>query len=169
LAPAPAQTAQQQRQKARAAEEEATKKKQLEEALRAAGAARHQAQLQRFIAAEQTAAAEQQRRIAEERTRTAQRLAQTVAQTEMARRHALEQRLKELQDRTTAPAESSKPPVSPAAAEPSCCVVCLEAPKVVAFQPCGHVVTCNDCAARLLGGKCPICRANVASLLRVFL
>jgi hypothetical protein len=153
--PSPAQ------QKACALKAEEAAKKQLEQAMKSATEARRRAELQSFIAAEHTAVAAQQQAIAEQRTRSAQRLAQTVAQTEMARRHALEQRLSELESRTGAAS------TAPATAQ-AVCVVCLEAPKVIAFQPCGHVVTCNDCATRLLGGVCPICRKPIASLLRVF-
>ena len=50
------------------------------------------------------------------------------------------------------------------------CCVCLTARKSVAFQPCGHVVCCIACAARIAAqtGICPTCRAPVASQLVVW-
>ena len=47
---------------------------------------------------------------------------------------------------------------------PDCleCIVCMENPKEVMLEPCGHVCICATCAdtMRLPGGrvKCPVCR-----------
>ncbi len=53
------------------------------------------------------------------------------------------------------------------------CAVCLDAPKECALQPCGHACVCAACAAALLarpgGGACPLCRAVVTSVARVYL
>ena len=47
------------------------------------------------------------------------------------------------------------------------CVVCWEGSKTHAFVPCGHRCACSACAAGV--AACPVCRATVTGLLRVFL
>lgn len=46
------------------------------------------------------------------------------------------------------------------------CVVCLESPAQVAVIPCGHVCVCTECAQQQ--ELCPICRAAVERMLRLF-
>merc|ERR1712002_513852 len=43
------------------------------------------------------------------------------------------------------------------------CTVCLDNPREVLLQSCGHVCMCRDCANRVLAGdrSCPICRKFV--------
>ncbi len=47
------------------------------------------------------------------------------------------------------------------------CIVCCDRKKCVAFHPCGHVVTCGQCAIGLLKGygmetlTCPVCNAEI--------
>ncbi len=48
------------------------------------------------------------------------------------------------------------------------CVVCLERAKSTALVPCGHMCLCDSCASAKGLKKCPICRADVVSVLRVF-
>ena len=43
------------------------------------------------------------------------------------------------------------------------CVVCLERPAVAVLAPCGHRCVCEQHAADLVGGACPMCRAAVES------
>jgi actin-related protein len=55
----------------------------------------------------------------------------------------------------------------------SCCSICLEHAASVACVPCGHLCGCreSDCLQGMLSAgrsRCPICNAEVASLLRVF-
>jgi len=64
-------------------------------------------------------------------------------------------------------------PRTPAAADtPSrCCEVCLLAPiEGFAFVPCGHARFCENCARRVAdeGGDCPLCRAVISMVMRVF-
>jgi hypothetical protein len=64
------------------------------------------------------------------------------------------------------------PPVSPAPARGNC-VVCLETGAAcMAAVPCGHQALCEKCAATMRkewgGGKCPICRARVESVVKVY-
>lgn len=47
------------------------------------------------------------------------------------------------------------------------CTVCLDHPVEIAFDPCGHVVSCQACAASM--PTCPVCRKSVDKCLRVFL
>ena len=47
------------------------------------------------------------------------------------------------------------------------CIICLDQPSSVTFQPCSHSVTCASCAKLVMTAKqplCPLCRARVASL-----
>eukprot|EP00030_Apusomonadida_sp_AF-17_P008526 a855556_50.p2 GENE.a855556_50~~a855556_50.p2 ORF type:complete len:164 (+),score=42.83 a855556_50:61-492(+) len=50
------------------------------------------------------------------------------------------------------------------------CCVCMEAPKSMAANPCGHRCVCATCASRLLetSGLCPICRASISSFLKIY-
>lgn len=60
----------------------------------------------------------------------------------------------------------------PAAAQE--CAICMDAPRTMAFVPCGHLYTCGPCASAISGGAahgaptCPICKAEIKSTLRVF-
>jgi len=57
------------------------------------------------------------------------------------------------------------PPVPPE--EPSIdsilCVICLDAPRAVAFVPCGHMCCCPSCASSM--DVCPLCRGPVSGRL----
>ncbi len=49
------------------------------------------------------------------------------------------------------------------------CVVCMDSKPEAAFVPCGHVCCCLDCANTCAEGRsCPVCRAAVASVLKVY-
>lgn len=48
------------------------------------------------------------------------------------------------------------------------CVVCLNAPKVMALVPCGHQCACAQCSPLLEGKPCPICRSMVQGTMRIF-
>lgn len=54
--------------------------------------------------------------------------------------------------------------------EETICVICRSEPRTTAFVPCGHMATCNSCAQLSLAStrKCPICRTEVTSLLRIY-
>ena len=43
------------------------------------------------------------------------------------------------------------------------CVVCLEASARLAFVPCGHLASCEACAAKLRPLSCPVCRGRSES------
>jgi hypothetical protein len=49
------------------------------------------------------------------------------------------------------------------------CVVCFD-PNAGSdiLQPCGHMVACRKCADKLAGKRCPVCRADVLSVQRVY-
>jgi hypothetical protein len=51
------------------------------------------------------------------------------------------------------------------------CVYCLELEATTALAPCGHRCLCQEHAELLLGmGEgCPLCRAPIQSLLRVYM
>ena len=46
------------------------------------------------------------------------------------------------------------------------CGTCLEQPLNAAWVPCGHTVTCYECAT-MIGGRCPVCR-QPGSVLKLF-
>lgn len=46
------------------------------------------------------------------------------------------------------------------------CKVCADAPKQVAFDPCGHFCACLKCAAAV--HKCPFCRTAIAKSMRIY-
>jgi len=47
------------------------------------------------------------------------------------------------------------------------CKMCLDADCSISFHPCGHFVSCKDCAARLC--LCPICRTVIVRKELIFL
>ena len=48
------------------------------------------------------------------------------------------------------------------------CCVCLDSAVQCAFVPCGHMVTCLNCADRVENDGCPICRSDIVMALRIF-
>lgn len=51
--------------------------------------------------------------------------------------------------------------------EQTLCKVCLDKPVSIVFLPCGHLVTCANCAPAMK--KCPICRAVVKGCVKTFM
>ena len=50
------------------------------------------------------------------------------------------------------------------------CCVCLNAKRDIVFNPCHHHVTCGGCCIRLLkqeDSKCPICRSEIESYMKI--
>lgn len=47
------------------------------------------------------------------------------------------------------------------------CKVCLDEEVSIAYIPCGHIVTCVQCAAAL--EHCPLCRKSIKGTVRIFL
>ena len=55
------------------------------------------------------------------------------------------------------------------AGDVSPCVICMDAPKDVAFYPCGHKCVCTSCADQYdEENGCPICRQPVIDVLRIY-
>ena len=50
------------------------------------------------------------------------------------------------------------------------CSICFEFSRNHAMIPCGHKITCGDCAAKLLmgSGHCPVCRKDIIDILQVY-
>jgi hypothetical protein len=48
------------------------------------------------------------------------------------------------------------------------CVICMDADKTQACVPCGHRCLCAACAEANKPDKCPVCRADVSVIIRVF-
>jgi len=48
------------------------------------------------------------------------------------------------------------------------CVICLTGPRTHVLIPCGHKLMCEICAAQRMCSTCPICRANITSIIRIF-
>ena len=51
-------------------------------------------------------------------------------------------------------------------AEEQTCAICLDRPPNVTFVPCGHKMTCEQCAAEV--GECPGCRAPILHRQRTY-
>lgn len=52
------------------------------------------------------------------------------------------------------------------------CAICLDKPVNSALYGCGHMSMCYDCAVQqwrnTAGGRCPICRAAIRDVIRVY-
>jgi len=44
------------------------------------------------------------------------------------------------------------------------CLVCMDQPRAVRLEPCGHAYFCYDCATRMPRAQCPVCRTMVENL-----
>ena len=51
-------------------------------------------------------------------------------------------------------------------AEEETCVICMDRSPNVTLVPCGHRITCQQCAERL--GECPTCRSPITLRQRTF-
>lgn len=49
------------------------------------------------------------------------------------------------------------------------CAVCMERPISVTMKPCKHACCCYECAIKLIGGPCPICRRIITKVKPVFI
>lgn len=70
-----------------------------------------------------------------------------------------------------APARGA-PPVDLEDGDPTACVVCLAAAKTCVLLPCRHLCCCLSCAERVMAmpvKRCPMCRADMASFINVYL
>ncbi|XP_028671287.1 E3 ubiquitin-protein ligase XIAP [Erpetoichthys calabaricus] len=47
------------------------------------------------------------------------------------------------------------------------CKVCLAKDSIIVFIPCGHLVTCHECSARVR--NCPICRSPIESKIKTYI
>ena len=69
-------------------------------------------------------------------------------------------------------AQLGVPPAAPAlGAEETQCVVCMDAAKDRAMRPCMHMCVCEACASLLMlerTPRCPVCRAPIQHIERVF-
>jgi glutamate racemase len=54
------------------------------------------------------------------------------------------------------------------------CTICMDARRDCVLIPCTHFICCSGCAQKLMGQeqygthKCPVCRAQIASVIKVF-
>ena len=48
------------------------------------------------------------------------------------------------------------------------CAVCMERTLSVAFVPCGHLCLCEECSARCQWKRCPVCRHQDVTLVRIY-
>jgi len=62
------------------------------------------------------------------------------------------------------PAQPTKP------IKEGCCVICLEKPADTVLYQCGHLCCCTQCGRMLKadGHHCPVCRAEVKDILRIY-
>lgn len=70
---------------------------------------------------------------------------------------------------------ATRPSQSPERPQPSTdrrvCTICLDAEACMCVTPCGHLAYCSTCgtdSATLQSRRCPVCRASVASVVRVY-
>lgn len=47
------------------------------------------------------------------------------------------------------------------------CKVCMDRERGVVFQPCGHFVTCWNCASLI--ADCPVCRRPITHKIRTYI
>ena len=64
--------------------------------------------------------------------------------------------------------EPEKAQGNKASAENKNCVVCADKPIEAVFIPCGHLVTCLECAGLVVSQGCPMCRDDIQTYLKVF-
>lgn len=50
--------------------------------------------------------------------------------------------------------------------ESQTCKICLDQVADIIFLPCGHMVSCGQCAPAL--NRCPICRKEIAGFVKAF-
>ena len=50
----------------------------------------------------------------------------------------------------------------------SLCVICWDKPRTFAGYPCGHHCICESCAPGAVGMHCPICRAEMVDIVRIY-
>jgi len=46
------------------------------------------------------------------------------------------------------------------------CVICQDAPKSMAFIPCGHFCVCEKCSQEI--SHCPVCRSDCQTKIRIY-
>jgi len=49
------------------------------------------------------------------------------------------------------------------------CTICMDAVADTVFVPCGHLVSCGECAAKLKKKPCPVCRKKIKLAQKVFM
>lgn len=49
----------------------------------------------------------------------------------------------------------------------SLCICCMERPKNIVFQPCNHLLCCEECSARIKS-KCPTCNGKIRKILKIY-
>ena len=49
------------------------------------------------------------------------------------------------------------------------CIICMDCPSTVVFEPCQHVLTCISCCEKVMAkdALCPLCRSSVATVNKV--
>lgn len=48
------------------------------------------------------------------------------------------------------------------------CVICVDASSEAACVPCGHVAGCVSCLKEIKNKKCPICRASIDQVIKLY-
>ncbi|GFS07462.1 baculoviral IAP repeat-containing protein 2 [Elysia marginata] len=69
-----------------------------------------------------------------------------------------ERRSSSMSQSSSSPSDSDSEVSSPDEFPVASCKVCLVKPSQIVFLPCKHLCCCEQCAAKLHGKNCPICR-----------
>jgi hypothetical protein len=82
-----------------------------------------------------------------------------------------------LRERRLSEASSDREPLVPASpagetsrVHPSTCVICRDLPPNTALEPCRHLCLCSHCGKSFSAGRlrrCPVCRVEIVSLLKL--
>lgn len=70
--------------------------------------------------------------------------------------------------RAKPPPRPSHPPKFHAKPKDDECKICMERSTTTVFYKCGHSCTCEECGMKLKGKQCPLCRAEVVDVIKLF-
>ena len=63
--------------------------------------------------------------------------------------------------------QQEEPTITTTTTDLDSCIICLEAKREIIMFPCKHLLSCASCTSKII--TCPCCRAEIESVLRVYL